>query len=153
MKKIVSAFIVLFCIFNVQLSAQTFTLEQLKGFNKLGMAEFKKEMKQLNFKFYDRTEGLGFVLNEYESPDYQSKVGKFEYATEKSSDRIEFEYKTKKEYEQYLRIIKEAGYKETEKGKIITKEPYVDYYNNKEHIRLILPKTGEAIPYTIIVFK
>lgn len=153
MKRTVNGLLALFCILSVQLSAQTFTIEQLKGFNKLGMAEFKKEMKQLNFKFYDRTEGLGFVLNEYESPDYQSKVGKFEYATEKSGNRIEFEFKTKKEYEQYLRIIKEAGYKETEKGKIITKEPYVDYYNNKEHIRLILPKTEEAISYTIIVYR
>jgi hypothetical protein len=46
-----------------------------------------------------------------------------------------------------------GGYKETEKGKIITKESYVDYYRNKEHIRMILPKAGQKNPYTIIVFK
>lgn len=140
-------------LLSIQISAQTFTVEQLKGFNKLTMDEFKKEMKQLKFRFYDKTEGLGFVLTEYNSPDYTSKIGKFEYKEEKSEDRIEFEFKDKKEYEQYLKLILAAGYKETEKGKIITKELYVDYYKNKEHIRLILPKAGESIPYTIIVFK
>lgn len=140
-------------LLSIQISAQTFTLEQLKGFNKLTMDEFKKEMKQLQFKFYDRTEGLGFLLNEYDSPDYTSKIGKFEYAEEKSEDRIEFEFKTKKENDQYLKLILADGYKQTEKGKIITKESYVDYYKDKEHIRLILPKSGENSPYTIIVFK
>jgi hypothetical protein len=139
-------------LLSIHVSAQTFTVEQLKGFNKLTMDEFKKEIKQLKFRFYDRTEGLGFVLTEYDSPDYTSKIGKFEYK-EKSEDRIEFEFKDKKEYDQYLKLILSAGYKETEKGKIITKEPYVDYYRNKEHIRMILPKTGESSPYTIIVFK
>lgn len=140
-------------VFSIQISAQTFTLEQLKGFNKLTMDEFKKEMKQLKFKFYDKTEGLSFLLTEYEAPDYTSKIGKFEYKEEKSEDRIEFEFKEKKEYDQYLKLILSAGYKETEKGKIITKEPYIDYYRNKEHIRMILPKSGENAPYTIIVFK
>ncbi|QBA22802.1 hypothetical protein EU348_17125 [Chryseobacterium indologenes] len=140
-------------ILSIQVSAQTFTLEQLNSFNKLTMDEFKKEMKQLQFKFYDRTDGLSFLLTEYETPDYSSKIGKFEYKEEKSEDRIEFEFKDKKEYEQYLKLILAAGYKETEKGKIITKELYVDYYKNKEHIRLILPKSGENAPYTIIVFK
>lgn len=140
-------------LLSIQVSAQTFTLEQLKGFNKLTMDEFKKEMKQLKFRFNDKTEGLGFVLTEYDSPDYTSKVGKFEYVEKKSEDRIEFEFKEKKEYEQFLKLILAGGYKETEKGKIITKESYVDYYRNKEHIRLILPKTGENAPYTIIVFK
>jgi len=146
-------FLLFSMIFSIQISAQTFTLEQLKGFNKLTMEEFKKEMKQLQFKFYDRTEGLSFLLTEYDSPDYASKIGKFEYKEEKSEDRIEFEFKDKKEYDQYLKLILSAGYKETEKGKIITKEPYVDYHRNKEYIRLILPKTGESSPYTIIVFK
>ncbi|MCC3217813.1 hypothetical protein LIV57_21335 [Chryseobacterium sp. X308] len=140
-------------LLSIQVSAQTFTVEQLKGFNKLTMDEFKKEMKQLQFRFYDRTEGLSFLLTEYDSPDYTSKIGKFEYKEEKSEDRIEFEFKEKKEYNQYLKLILSAGYKEAEKGKIITKEPYVDYYRNKEHIRMILPKTGESSPYTIIVFK
>jgi len=143
----------LLILLSIQISAQTFSLEQLKGFNKLIMDGFKKEMKQQKFKFYDRTEGLGFVLTEYEAPDYTSKIGKFEYTEEKSEDRIEFEFKEKKEYEQYLKLILAAGYKETGKGKIITKEPYIDYYRNKEHIRMILPKTGESSPYTIIVFK
>jgi hypothetical protein len=49
-------------LLSIHVSAQTFTVEQLKGFNKLTMDEFKKEMKQLKFRFYDRTEGLGFVL-------------------------------------------------------------------------------------------
>ncbi|MCD9617812.1 hypothetical protein [Chryseobacterium gleum] len=140
-------------VLSIQASAQTFTLEQLKGFNKLTMDEFKKEMKQLKFRFYDRTEGLGFLLTEYEAPDYTSKIGKFEYKEEKSEDRIEFEFRDKKEYDQYLKLILAAGYKETEKGKIITKELYTDYYKNKEHIRLVLPKTGDSSPYTIIVFK
>ncbi|WP_330745474.1 hypothetical protein [Chryseobacterium sp. CP-77] len=140
-------------VLSIQVSAQTFTLEQLNSFNKLTMDEFKKEMKQLQFKFYDRTDGLSFLLTEYETPDYSSKIGKFEYKEEKSEDRIEFEFRDKKEYEQYLKLILAAGYKETEKGKIITKELYVDYYKNKEHIRMILPKSGENAPYTIIVFK
>jgi hypothetical protein len=153
MKKIVSLLALLFCIIvSIPLSAQTFTLEQFATFNRLGMADFKMEMKNLNYRFYDKTEGLGFVLAEYEAPDYQSKIGKFEYK-DQSDDRIEYEFKTKKEYEQYLNIIKEAGYKEAEKGKIITKESYVDYYKNKEHIRLISPKAGENNPYTILVFK
>lgn len=117
------------------------------------MDEFKKEMKQLKFKFYDRTESLGLLVIEYDSPDYTSKIGKFEYTEDKSQDSIEFTFKDKKEYDQYLKLILSAGYKETEKGKIITKEPYVDYYKNKEHIRVILPKTGKSSPYTIIVFK
>lgn len=140
-------------VLGIQVSAQTFTVEQLKGFNKLTMDEFKKEMKQLKFKFYDKTEGLSFLLTEYEAPDYTSKIGKFQYKEEKSEDRIEFEFKDKKEYDQYLKLILSAGYKETEKGKIITKEPYVDYYRNKEHFRMILPKSGENASYTIIVFK
>lgn len=140
-------------LLSIQVSAQTFTLEQLNNFNKLTIDEFKKEMKQLQFKFYDRTEGLSFLLTEYEAPDYSSKIGRFEYKEEKSEDRIEFEFKDKKDYEQYLKLILAAGYKETEKGKIITKELYVDYYKNREHIRLILPKSGENAPYTIIVFK
>lgn len=153
MKKIISLLALLFCIIvSTQLSAQTFTLEQFATFNRLEMVDFKKEMKSLNYRLYDKTEGLGFVLAEYEAPDYQSKIGKFEYK-DQSDDRIEYEFKTKKEYEQYLKIIKEAGYKETEKGKIITKESYVDYYKNKEHIRLIIPKAGENNPYTILVFK
>lgn len=153
MKKIISLLAVLFCItLSIQLVAQTFTLDQFAAFNKLGMADFKKEMKNLNYRFYDKTEGLGFVLSEYEAPDYKSKIGKFEYE-DHSDDRIEYEFKPQKEYEQYLKIIKESGYKETGKGKIITKEPYIDYYNKKEHIRLILPKAGETNPYTIIIFK
>lgn len=139
-------------VLSIQVSAQTFTVEQLNGFNKLTMDEFKKEMKQLQFKFYDRTEGLSFLLTEYEAPDYTSKIGKFEYKEEKSEDRIEFEFKDKKEYDQYLKLILAAGYKETQKGMIITKEPYVDYYKNKENIRLILPKAGQKNPYTIIVY-
>lgn len=147
------ALLLFLVLLSIHVSAQTFTLEQLKGFNKLTMDEFKKEMKQLKFRFYDRTEGLGFLLTEYEAPDYTSKIGKFEYKEEKSEDRIEFEFRDKKEYDQYLKLILAAGYKETEKGKIITKESYVDYYRNKEHIRMILPKLGENASYTIIVFK
>ncbi|WP_343687636.1 hypothetical protein [Chryseobacterium gleum] len=146
-------FLLFSMVLSIHISAQKFTLEQLKGFNKLTMDDFKKEMKQLKFRFYDRTEGLGFLLTEYEAPDYTSKIGKFEYKEEKSEDRIEFEFKEKKEYEQYLKLILATGYKETGKGKIITKEPYIDYYRNKEHIRMILPKSGENASYTIIVFK
>lgn len=153
MKKTVSLLALLCCItLSIQLSAQTFTLEQFATFNKLGMADFKKEMKSLNYRFYDKTEGLGFVLTEYEAPDYNSKIGKFEYE-DHSNDRIEYEFKSKKEYDQYIKIILNSGYKETEKGKTVTKESYVDYYKNKEHIRLVTPKAGENNPYTILVFK
>ncbi|WP_068941533.1 hypothetical protein [Chryseobacterium timonianum] len=153
MKKIVSLFAVLFCItLSIQLSAQTFTLEQLGAFNKLGMADFKKEMKSRNYKFYDKTEGLGFVLAEYESADYQSKIGKFEYE-DKSDDRIEYEFINKKEYDEYVTIILKSGFKETEKGKTITKDSYVDYFKNKEHIRLVTPKDVKNYRYTILVFK
>ncbi|MBP2615652.1 hypothetical protein [Chryseobacterium jejuense] len=153
MKKIVSLLAILFCItLSSQLYAQTFTLEQFAAFNKLGMADFKKEMKSLNYSFYDKTEGLGFVVTEYETPDYLSKIGKFEYE-DKSDDRIEYEFKTKKEYDQYVKIILASGYKETEKGKTLTKDSYVDYFKNKEQIRLITPKAGDNNPYTILVFK
>ncbi|MEF9477515.1 hypothetical protein OWR28_07105 [Chryseobacterium sp. 1B4] len=89
-------FLLFSMVLSIQISAQTFTLEQLKGFNQLTMDEFKKEMKQLKFRFYDRTEGLGFVLTEYDSSDYTSKIGKFEYTEEKSQDSIEFTFKDKK---------------------------------------------------------
>ncbi|MDM1552944.1 MULTISPECIES: hypothetical protein [Chryseobacterium] len=153
MKKIISLLAIVICIIsNVNLSAQTFTLEQFVVFNKLEMTDFKKEMKNLNYRFYDKTEGLGFVLTEYESPDYQSKIGKFEYK-DQSDDRIEYEFKSKKEYDEYVKIILKSGYKETEKGKTMTKDSYVDYFKNKEHIRLVTPKAGENTPYTILIFK
>lgn len=154
MRKKINLFIVLFfIIMSTQVSAQTFTLEELAAFNKLEMSDFKKEMKKLNYSFYDRTEGLGFVLNEYDAPDYKSKIGKFVFAEEKSEDRIEYEFSSKKEYDQYVKIILASGYKETEKGKTFTKDSYRDYYKNKEHIRLVTPKSGENNPYTILVFK
>lgn len=153
MKKIISLLAILFCItLSIQLSAQAFTLEQFTAFNKLGMADFKKEMKSLNYRFYDKTEGLGFVLAEYESSDYQSKIGKFEYK-DQSDDRIEYEFQSRKKYDEYVKVILKSGYKETEKGKTITKDSYVDYFKNKEHIRLVTPKAGENNPYTILVFK
>ncbi|WP_347218435.1 hypothetical protein [Chryseobacterium sp.] len=153
MKKIISPLAILFgIILSVSLYAQTFALEQFTAFNKLGMADFKKEMKSLNYKFYDKTEGLGFVLNEYESVDYQSKIGKFEYE-DKSDDRIEFEFKSKKEYDEYVKIILKSGYKEREKGKTLTKDSYIDYFKNKEHIRLITLKDVKNNRYVILVFK
>ncbi|WP_294328871.1 hypothetical protein [uncultured Chryseobacterium sp.] len=153
MKKIISLLAIVICIIsNVNLSAQAFTLEQFVVFNKLEMTDFKKEMKNLNYRFYDKTEGLGFVLTEFESPDYQSKIGKFEYK-DQSDDRIEYEFKSKKEYDEYVKIILKSGYKETEKGKTMTKDSYVDYFKNKEHIRLVTPKAGENTPYTILIFK
>ncbi|WET49072.1 hypothetical protein PYS58_21335 [Chryseobacterium indologenes] len=153
MKKIISLLAIVICIIsNVNLSAQTFSLEKFAAFNRLGMADFKKEMKSLNYRFYDKTEGLGFVLSEYEAPDYQSKIGKFEYK-DQSDDRIEYEFKSKKEYDEYVKIILKSGYEETEKGKTMTKDSYVDYFKNKEHIRLVTPKAGENTPYTILIFK
>lgn len=153
MKKIISLLAIVICIIsNVNLSAQAFTLEQFVVFNKLEMTDFKKEMKNLNYRFYDKTEGLGFVLTEFESPDYQSKIGKFEYK-DQSDDRIEYEFKSKKEYDEYVKIILKSGYEETEKGKTMTKDSYVDYFKNKEHIRLVTPKAGENTPYTILIFK
>lgn len=151
-KKLSLLVVLLSLILSTQISAQTFTLEQFATFNKLEMSDFKKEMKSLNYKFYDKTEGLGFVLAEYESPDYTSKIGKFEYE-DKSDDRIEYEFKTKKEYEEYVKIILASGYKETEKGKIITKDSYVDYFKNKKQIRLVTPKDVKNNRYAILVFK
>lgn len=153
MKKDINLLAISFCmILSVSFSAQTFTLEQFTTLNKLGMADFKKEMKSLNYRFYDKTEGLGFVLNEYESADYQSKIGKFEYK-DQSDDRIEYEFQSKKEYDEYVKIILKSGYKETEKGKTITKDSYVDYFKNKEHIRLVTPKDVKNNRYAILVFK
>ncbi|AZA79563.1 hypothetical protein EG347_19725 [Chryseobacterium sp. G0186] len=151
-KKLSLLVVLLSLILSAQISAQTFTLEQFTSFNKLDMSDFKKEMKSLNYKFYDKTEGLGFVLTEYESPDYISKIGKFEYE-DKSDDRIEYEFKTKKEYEEYVKIILASGYKETEKGKTITKDSYVDYFKDKKQIRLVTPKDLKNNRYAILVFK
>ncbi|PKF74800.1 hypothetical protein [Chryseobacterium sp. PMSZPI] len=152
MRKALGVLVILSVLSCIRAQAQVFSLEQLKNFNTLSMPEFKKEMKNLNYRFYDKTEGLGFVLAEYDAPDYQSKIGKFEYK-DQSDDRIEYEFKNKKEYDQYLKIIMDSGYKETVKGKTITKEPYIDYYKNKEHIRLIMPKAGVNNPYTILIFR
>ena len=51
MRKKINLFIVLFfIIMSTQISAQTFTLEELAAFNKLEMSDFKKEMKKLKIK-------------------------------------------------------------------------------------------------------
>ncbi|MCL8537099.1 hypothetical protein M9991_09520 [Chryseobacterium gallinarum] len=154
MRKIVGILVLLFFILStIHIPAQTFSLEQLKSFNALSMADFKKEMKKLNYTFYDKVESSEYSLYQYDSPGYQSKIGKFEFTATKSEDCIEYELPGKKEYEQYLKLVLKEGYKEAEKGKIITKEPYVDYYKNKDHIRMVLPKQGETAPYIIMVFR
>lgn len=133
---------------------QAFQLEQLEKFNKLDMPLFKEEIKKLNYSYYDKTESSEFSLYEYDSPDYQYKIGKFEYKNNTSSDRIEFQFKSKSEYDQYLKTITKLGYKKTETGKIPGGETFVDYFKDKSHIRLITPKAGqENEPYTILVFK
>lgn len=139
---------------NTKIVAQALKLDELEKFNQLSMDSFKNEIKKLNYKYYDKTESSEFVLYEYDSSDYQYKIGKFQYTTDKSSDRIEFQFKAKNEYNQYLKTIAGLGYKQTETGKIPGGETYVDYFKNKDHIRLISPKTGEPNdPYTILIFK
>ncbi|WP_313093784.1 hypothetical protein [Chryseobacterium flavum] len=142
-----------FIILGVQVSAQTFTLEKLAEFNKLGMSEFKNEMKKINYSFHDKTESSEFKLNEYESPDHTFKIGKFVYSKDKSQDRIECEFPEQRDYHKFLSAAINAGYKETGKGNIITKEPYVDYHKGKQHIRFILPKDNQNGPYSVLVFK
>lgn len=133
---------------------QTFQLEQLEKFNKLDMPSFKEEIKKLKYSYYDKTESSEFNLYEYDSPDYQYKIGKFEYKNNKSSDRIEFQFKGKTEYDQYVKTITNVGYKKTETGKIPGGETFVDYFKGKSHVRLVSPKAGqENEPYTILVFK
>ncbi|MBV8325789.1 hypothetical protein [Chryseobacterium sp.] len=142
-----------FVLLGIQVSAQTFTLEKLAEYNKISMPEFKNEMKKINYKFHDKTESAEFNLNEYESADYKFKIGKFVYSKDKSQDRIECEFPEQRDYHKYLSAVIGAGYKETGTGKIITKEPYVDYYKGKQHIRFILPKENQNGPYSVLVFK
>ncbi|WP_223607103.1 hypothetical protein [Chryseobacterium sp. OSA05B] len=145
--------VILFCILlHTQMSGQAFKLEELAGFNKLDMAGFKAEIKKHKYTFYDKTESPVFILFEYDSPDYTHKIGKFEYAEDKSQDNIEFQFKDKKEHDAYIKTILKAGYKQTEKGKILTGEIYLDYYKNKAQIRMVYPKTSKD-NYTILVFK
>lgn len=141
-----------FMLFHAQVSGQAFKLEELAGFNRLDMAAFKTEIKKHQYKYYDKTESPAFVLYEYESPNYTYKIGKFEYTEEKSEDRIEFSFKDKKDHDIYLKAVLGAGYKQTEKGKIITGETYVDYFRNKSQIRIVMPETAQDT-YTILVFK
>jgi hypothetical protein len=141
-----------FILFHTSISAQAFKLEELAAFNKLDMATFKIEIKKHKYTFYDKTEGLGLILYEYDSPDYTYKIGKFEYAEDKSQDNIEFQFKDRKEYNAYVKAVLAAGYKQTEKGKILTGENYVDYFKNKAQIRIVFPKTSRD-NYAILVFK
>ncbi|MCS3529743.1 hypothetical protein [Chryseobacterium sp. JUb7] len=133
---------------------QAFSLEQLEKFNKMDMPTFKAEIKKLKYSYYDKTESSEFNLYEYDSSDFQYKIGKFEYINEKSADRVEFQFKNKREYDQYLKTITNLGYKKTETGKIPGGETFVDYFKNKSQIRFIFPRTGqENEPFTILVFK
>lgn len=142
-----------FILFQSQVSGQAFKLEELAGFNRLDMASFKTEIKeQHKYTFYDKTESPAFILFEYDSPGYIYKIGKFEYTDDKSQDNIEFQFNDKKEHDAYIKAILAAGYKQTEKGKILTGENYVDYLKNKAQIRMVHPKTAKD-NYTIIVFK
>ncbi|MGG5210081.1 hypothetical protein ACQWU4_14210 [Chryseobacterium sp. MIQD13] len=153
MKKSVSLLLFLFFIlFHSQVSGQVFKLEELAGFNKLDMDAFKTEIKKLKYTFYDRTESPKFVLYEYESPDYTYKIGKFVYTEEASQNHIEFQFKDRKEYDAYVKAVLTAGYKQTEKGKIITGENYMDYFKGKSQIRIVQPETAQDA-YAILVFK
>jgi len=141
-----------FILFQSPVSGQAFKLEELAAFNTLDMVTFKTEIKKHKYTFYDKTESPAFILFEYESPDYTYKIGKFEYTEDKSQDNIEFQFKDKKEYDAYLKTILSAGYKQTEKGKILTGESYLDYLKDKALIRMVQPKTA-GDHYTILVFK
>lgn len=146
--------LVLILILHFQAFGQAFSLDQLEKFNKMDMASFKVEIKKLKYSYYDKTESSEFNLYEYDSPDFQYKIGKFEYTNEKSADRVEFQFKNKSEYDQYLKTIIDLGYKKTETGKIPGGETFVDYFKDKFQVRLISPKAGqENEPYTILVFK
>lgn len=149
MKNNILLFLTLFCSLAF---GQTFKLEELAAFNNLDMDAFKKEIRKQNYTFYDKTEGLGLVVNEYDSPGYQYKIAKFEYREDQSQNNIEFTFKDKKDYDTYLKAVLDAGYKETGKGKIVTKESYTDYHKGKKQIRIVQPKTAKE-PYTLIVFK
>ncbi len=142
-------FFILFCS---SASGQAFKLEELIAFSSLDMDAFKKEIKKHNYTFYDKTEGLGFIVDEYDSPGYLYKIAKFEYREDPSQNNIEFSFKDKKDYDTYLKAVLDAGYKETGKGKIVTKESYTDYYKGKHQIRIVQPKMVKE-PYTLIVFK
>lgn len=146
---LVSLFLILF---QSKVSGQAFKLEELAAFNTMDMATFKTEIKNQQYKFYDKIESADYHLYEYESPDYTYKIAKFEYTEEKADDRIEFSFKSKKDYDVYSKAVLAAGYKQTEKGKIITGENYLDYFKGKSQIRIVQPKTTQDT-YTILVFK
>ncbi|SEW47835.1 hypothetical protein SAMN05421841_3640 [Chryseobacterium wanjuense] len=146
--------ILLTSLINFHIFGQTFTIGELEKFNKMDMSSFKNEIKKLNYSFYDKTESPYFVLVEYDSPDYQYKIGKFEYVTDKTGDRIEFQFKGKENYSKYEKLIQSLGYKKTETGKIPGGEAYVDYFKNKAQIRLVSPREElENEFFTILVFK
>lgn len=146
--------LILILVLHFQGFGQAFSLEQLEKFNKMDIASFKVEIKKMKYSYYDKTESSEFNLYEYDSPDFQYKIGKFEYKNNKSSDRIEFQFKGKTEYNQYLKTITNVGYKKTETGKIPGGETFVDYFKNKLHIRFIFPPAEQKNePYTILVFK
>lgn len=133
---------------------QHFKIEELQKFNTADMLTFKNEIKKLNYTFYDKTESTEFLLNEYDSPDYQYKIGKFKYKNDPSQDMIQLDFKDKKEYDQYLETINKLGYKQSATGKIFGGETYIDYVMDKARIRLISPKKGlPNEPYTILVFR
>lgn len=153
MKTSISLLLLLFLImFHSKVSGQAFKLEELAGLNKLDMDSFKSEIKKQQYKFYDKIESPGFIMYEYESPDYTYKIAKFEYTKEKSDDRIEFSFKERKEYDAYVKAVLTAGYKQTEKGKILTGEAYIDYFKGKSQVRIVQPKTIQD-KYAILVFK
>lgn len=143
----------MFCtLMHSQLAGQAFKVEELAAFNKLDRTGFKTEIKKHQYTFYDKTESPAFILFEYDSPDFTYKIGKFEYTEDKSQDHIEFQFKEKKEHDSYIKTILAAGYQQTEKGKVLTGENYVDYFKNKAQIRMVYPKTTQD-NYTILVFK
>lgn len=139
-------------LFQSKVSGQAFKLDELAAFNTMDMASFKAEIKNNQYKFYDKIESADYHLYEYESPDYTYKIAKFEYTGEKADDRIEFSFKSKKDFDVYSKAVLAAGYKQTEKGKIITGENYLDYFKGKSQIRIVQPKTAQDT-YTILVFK
>ncbi|WP_131368528.1 hypothetical protein [Chryseobacterium soli] len=132
---------------------QHFTIEELQKFNTVDMSTFKQEIKKQDYTFYDKTESNEFLLNEYDSPDFQYKIGKFEYKNDPSQNMIQLEFKDKKEYDQYEETVKKVGYKPSGTGKIFGGETYIDYVKQKSRIRLVSPKKDlPNEPYTILVF-
>jgi len=147
--------VLLFCVSNSAFSQQ-FSIDQLRKFNEMDLAAFKKEIKEVHkYSYYDKTQTDEFHLFEYDSPDYVNKISKFDYLKDKSSNMVEFSTTDEKLFNSYKKNILSLGYKETGTGKIPGGEVYKDYAKKELRLRLVFPKEDTQPPksYTVIVVK